>query len=319
MLRIKHCGWAGNEGRNVFHDEAINDLKKAMTGKRALLIAGPTASGKSALAIKLAQQLDGLIINTDSMQVYQDLHILTARPSIEEMAEAPHRLYGHRDGALGYDVAQWLEEAEKILNECEQNNKTAIFVGGTGLYFKSLTQGLAQTPPIPDELTQSLRLEAEREKQSQKQSENLHQRLSVLDPISAERLKPNDHQRILRALAVVQSTGKPLWQWQKTNSKPLLGEGEFHFYLITMPREEVYQRINQRFENMMQQGALDEVRALQERHLSPALPVMRAHGVPWLIRHLKGEISLAEAITQSQTDTRHYAKRQLTWWRNQRL
>jgi tRNA dimethylallyltransferase len=281
-------------------------------GNKAVLIAGPTASGKSALALELAQKTGGVVINTDSMQVYRDLRIITARPTLPEEALAPHRLYGHVDAAVNFSAGAWVAEAAGVLAEARAANRLPIFVGGSGLYFKALTRGLSAVPPIPPEVRESVRTRLERDG-----VEALHAELASRDPASAERLKPRDRARIARALEVVEATGRALTDWHREGLPPLLPQGEFHAVFLAPERDELYARIDARFDIMLAAGALEEVAALAARQLDPLLPAMKAHGVPALIRHLRGEITREEAAEIGRADTRHYAKRQFTWFRHQ--
>jgi tRNA dimethylallyltransferase len=278
----------------------------------AVLIAGPTASGKSALALELAQSTGGVIINADSMQVYRDLRVITARPSPEEEARLPHRLYGHVDAAVNFSVGHWVVDAAAALEEARAQNRLAIFTGGSGLYFKALTRGLSAVPPIPAELRESVRARLERNG-----VEALHAQLAQRDPASAERLKPRDRTRIARALEVIEATGRSLTDWHRDGLPPLLPPGTFRALFLEPDRDWLYARIDARFDAMVKTGAVQEVAALAARGLDPLLPAMKAHGVPALIRHLRGEITLEEAAVIGRADTRHYAKRQFTWFRHQ--
>lgn len=277
-----------------------------------MLIAGPTASGKSALALELAQKTGGVVINTDSMQVYRDLRVITARPTPAEEAQAPHWLYGHVDAAVNFSAGAWVADAAKMLSEAQSAKRLPIFVGGSGLYFKALTRGLSAVPPIPAEVRDSVRARLERDG-----VEALHAELAQRDPVTAERLKPRDRARIARALEVVEATGRALTDWHREGLPPLLPQGAFHAVFLAPERDLLYARIDARFDAMLAAGALEEVAALAARHLDPLLPAMKAHGVPGLIRHLRGEISQAEAAETGRADTRHYAKRQFTWFRHQ--
>ena len=277
-----------------------------------MLIAGPTASGKSALATALAQKAGGVVINTDSMQVYRDLRVLTARPTPEEEALVPHRLYGHVDAAVNFSAGAWVTDAATMLSEARAKQRLPIFVGGSGLYFKALTRGLSAVPPIPPEIRENVRARLERNG-----VEALHAELTQRDPVSAERLKPRDRARIARALEVVEATGRALTDWHREGLPPLLAQGEFSALFLAPERDQLYARIDARFDAMLAAGALEEVAALAGRRLDPLLPAMKAHGVPVLIRHLKGEISRDEAADIGRADTRHYAKRQFTWFRHQ--
>jgi len=278
----------------------------------AILIAGPTASGKSALALAIAEETGGVIINADAMQVYRDLRVITARPTPEEEARAPHLLYGHVDAAVNYSVGRYLRDAATALAEARRLGRVPIFVGGTGLYFKALTQGLSALSPIPADIRDAVRA-----KLAALGPEALHALLAQRDPEGAARLSPRDRVRIARALEVLEATGRPLADWQRDGMRPLLA-GERVVRLFLAPdRAALYGRIDQRFERMLAEGALDEVRALAERNLDPLIPAMKAHGVPWLMKHLHDDISLAEAADKAKQDTRHYAKRQFTWFRHQ--
>jgi tRNA dimethylallyltransferase len=279
---------------------------------RAVLIAGPTASGKSALALELAQKTGGVVINTDSMQVYRDLRVITARPTPDEEARVPHRLYGHVDAAVNFSAGSWVNDATAVLADARAQNWRPIFVGGTGLYFKALTSGLSAVPPIPPELRDSVRARLERDG-----VEALHAELARRDPLTAGRLKPRDRTRIARALEVVEATGRSLSDWHRDGLPPLLPKGSYDALFLSPERDELYARIDARFDAMLRNGALEEVARLAARRLDPLLPAMKAHGVPALIRHLNGEITLEEAATIGRADTRHYAKRQFTWFRHQ--
>jgi tRNA dimethylallyltransferase len=279
---------------------------------QAMLIAGPTASGKSALALELAEKTGGVIINADSMQVYRDLRIITARPTQEDEARVPHRLYGHVDAAVNFSAGSWVTDAAAVLSEARVQNRLAIFVGGSGLYFKALTRGLSAVPPIPPEIRDNVRARLE-----QDGVEALHVELKKFDPASAERLKPRDRARIARALEVIEATGRSLTDWHRDGLPPLLPPGEFSAVFLAPERDALYARIDARFDVMLAEGALEEVAALRARLLDPLLPAMKAHGVPALIRHLNGEVTLQEAAEIGRADTRHYAKRQFTWFRHQ--
>jgi tRNA dimethylallyltransferase len=287
-----------------------------MTGrapsKRAVLIAGATASGKSALALALAEQLDGSIVNADSMQVYRDLRVITARPAPEEEARAPHLLYGHVDAAENYSVGRWCVDARAALAAVERAGRLPIVVGGTGLYFKALTQGLAAVPPIPADIRSAVRDRLKGEGIAP-----LYAELSERDPATARRLRPGDRARVTRALEVVLATGRSLSDWHREGMAPALDADGAVKIFLDADRAELYRRIDARFDAMLESGALDEVRALSRRGLDAALPAMKAHGVPWLIRSLKGEIDLATATEEGKRDTRRYTKRQATWFRHQ--
>jgi tRNA dimethylallyltransferase len=279
---------------------------------KAVLIAGPTASGKSALALSLARSTGGIIINADSMQVYRDLRIITARPTLEEEADVPHRLYGHVDAAVNFSAGAWVADAAAALPEARARNAPPIFVGGSGLYFKALTSGLSAVPPVPPGIREAVRARLERDG-----VEALHAELLQRDTATAERLKPRDRTRIARALEVVEATGRSLTDWHRDGLPPLLPLGTFNALFLAPERDELYARIDARFDAMLAAGALQEVERLAARRLDPLLPAMKAHGVPALIRHLRGEITLEQAAEIGRADTRHYAKRQFTWFRHQ--
>jgi tRNA dimethylallyltransferase len=287
-------------------------LAQGVTRPSAILIAGPTASGKSALALKLAERLSGVAINADSMQVYHDLRIITARPTPEEEARVPHRLYGHVDAAENYSVGRWCADAGEALAKTRADGRLPILTGGTGLYFKALTQGLSVVPPTPPEIRAAVRARLETQGVAA-----LHAELVIRDPAVAARLRPNDQMRIGRALEVLESTGRSLSDWHRDGMPAILHPSDTVSVFLTPDRAELYRRIDARFDAMLAAGALDEVRALDVRALDPLLPAMKAHGVPWLRRHLAGEISLEEAAEGGKMDTRRYTKRQTTWFRNQ--
>jgi tRNA dimethylallyltransferase len=280
--------------------------------KQAVLIAGPTASGKSALALSLAERLGGVVVNADSMQVYRDLRVITARPAPEEEARAQHLLYGHVDAAENYSVGRWRRDAAAVLAEIAAQGRLPILVGGTGLYFKALLTGLAAVPPIPDDIRARVR-----ERIISEGAPALHAELMRTDPKTAQRLMVNDRSRISRALEVVEATGRPLSDWHRDGLPPLVDAAQAVKIFVTCDRAELVRRIEARFGIMLKAGALEEVRALAVRRLDPLLPAMKAHGVPWLIRHLAGAISRDEAAAGAIMDTRRYAKRQVTWFRNQ--
>jgi tRNA dimethylallyltransferase len=277
-----------------------------------ILIAGPTASGKSALALALAEKLGGAIVNADSMQVYRDLRIITARPTPAEEERVPHRLYGHVDAAENFSVGRWCTEAAEALAAMKREGRAAILVGGTGLYFNALTRGLAAVPPIPAQIRNEVRTRLASDGVAA-----LHAELTRRDPAAAARLMPGDRARVTRALEVVLATGRSLLLWHDENM-PAGVNAALAAKIFLMPdRDALLRRIDTRFDAMMAAGALAEVRALAARQLDPNLPAMKAHGVPWLIRHLTGELSLAEAVEGGKRDTRQYTKRQATWFRNQ--
>jgi tRNA dimethylallyltransferase len=278
----------------------------------ALLIAGPTASGKSRLALRLAEQYNGAIINADSMQVYRDLRILTARPGAEDESRVPHLLFGHVDGALNYSVGRYVEDTAGALEAARALGRVPIFVGGTGLYFKALTQGLSEMPRVPEPVRAAWRARAQTMTVAA-----LHTELAGRDPIMAARLRPSDPQRILRALEVHAATGQSLAFFQAAKAKPLLDEHECEAIFLAPDRGELRVAIDRRFDAMLAAGALDEVATLARRDLDPALPVMRALGVPQLLQYLRHESDLETAAGLATRATRAYAKRQFTFARNQ--
>ena len=280
---------------------------------RALIVAGPTCSGKSALALHLAERLGGVVINADSMQVYRELRVLTARPPPEDEARAPHALYGVRPAAEPGDAAWWRRMALDAMAQANAAGQVPILCGGTGLYLKALRDGLAALPPI----SEAARAEA-RAILAADGAAALHARLALVDAASADRLRPGDGQRIARAWEVWRGTGRPLSRWLAD------GGGEpapwrFHAILLDPPREALRRAIAGRFDAMLRAGAVEEVRALLALGLDPALPAMRAHGVAELAAHLRGELSLTEAVHLTKLATGQYMKRQATWFRHHAL
>ncbi|NVJ98626.1 MAG: tRNA (adenosine(37)-N6)-dimethylallyltransferase MiaA [Alphaproteobacteria bacterium] len=284
--------------------------------KRALFIAGPTASGKSALSLKLAKDLNGVIINSDSMQVYSDLRVITARPSEEEEAQAPHRLYGYLDASEVSSAAGWAQDAMQEIEASWAQDQTPIVIGGTGMYFKTLLDGMAVIPEIPNDIRAGVRARCEAEG-----SEALHMDLQSVDPATAARLFPGDSQRICRALEVYEATGKPISEWQAdTKPGPMQAvddAGLLTKIVLDPPRDVLYDRCNRRFDLMLETGAWQELDNLLARNLDPSLPLMRSLGVPSLAAYRRGELSLKDAIEDAKMQTRRFAKRQLTWFRNQ--
>jgi tRNA dimethylallyltransferase len=279
---------------------------------RAFLIAGPTASGKTALALEIAERVGGAVINADSMQVYRDFRILTARPTPEEEARAPHFLFGHVDAAVNYSVGSWLVDFAATLAELDACGLTPVVVGGTGMYFKAAFMGLSDIPAVPDTVRQAVRAAAQG-----KTPQQLHAELAACDPQTAQRLRPSDPQRILRALEVFAATGKPLSTYHRSRCAPLLKMDLCRAIFLSPERSTLYARIDRRYDQMIDAGALDEVAMLRARGLDPALPAMRAHGAPHLMSFLNGELSREEATARGKSDTRHYARRQFTFARHQ--
>jgi tRNA dimethylallyltransferase len=283
-----------------------------VSGPDAILIAGPTASGKSAVALALAEEHGGTIINADSMQVYRDLRVITARPTPAEEGRVPHLLYGHVDAAENYSAGRWCVDVSAAIAEVNRSRRLPIIVGGTGLYFKALTRGLSAVPPIPPEIRTNVRKRLNTEGIAA-----IYAELRWRDPGCAQRLMPNDRARVTRALEVILATGRSLTDWHRDRMKPALAPDRAVKIFLDVDRAELYRRIDARFETMLAAGALDEVRALDRRGLPPALPAMKAHGVPWLIRHVRGQIDRAAAAAEAKRDTRRYSKRQATWFRHQ--
>lgn len=282
-----------------------------MAGPDAVLIAGPTASGKSALALKLARDYGGAVINADALQVYRELRVLSARPDAAEEALAPHHLYGFVSAFEPFSVGHWLHAARDALEAVRAKGLVPIVAGGTGLYFAALLNGLS---PIP-EIHASIRVEA-RQKLVELGNERFHEALAARDPVMAERLAPGDGQRLVRAWEVIEATGQSLAEWQAIKGEPVL-TGDFVRFVLKPNRDWLIERIGRRFHLMMEQGALGEVRALRDGGLKPDMPAARALGVPSLMAHLDGRLALEQAVEQAITQTRQYAKRQMTWFRHQ--
>lgn len=283
---------------------------------KAIFIAGPTASGKSALGLDLAAKHDGVIINADSMQVYRELRILSARPSEDEESQAPHRLYGFLPGDQACSVAFWVKHAVECIDMAWASGKMPIVLGGTGLYFKALLDGLAVVPEIEPAIRQDVRA-----MQNKEGAAAVFKELESLDPVMSERLHASDSQRTARALEVIKSTGISLSVWQeKTEPGPMAAldaEDGIEKIVLNIPREQLYSRCNQRFDWMIENGALDEVKTLLELGYSEELPVMKSLGVPSIAGFLQGRFSLVDAGLEAKMLTRRFAKRQMTWFRNQ--
>lgn len=275
---------------------------------KPILIAGPTASGKSALAVMLAEHYGGVVINADSMQVYAGLLILTAQPSADEQARAPHKLYGHIPPHDAYSVARWIADCEREIAAARQAGKRPIVVGGTGLYFKALLEGLSPVPEIPTGIRERWRTNA-----ASWPIEQLHDALAARDPVMAARLVPTDRQRITRALEVVEATSRSLADWQNEPGRPIVQADDSIRLVVSRPREELVVRCDLRFDQMIAAGAAEEVRALLTLDLPRDLPVFGALGVRPLAGYLEGEIDLDEAIARGKLQTRQYVKRQETW------
>jgi len=280
---------------------------------KALVIAGPTTSGKSDLAVSVAEEFNGVVINGDSMQLYKGLETISAAPSNTLRARVPHKLYTIRDPAYPCSAGQWVELAKKEIFATHNAGMLPIIVGGTGLYLKALMSGISKIPPISNKIRDTLRLRIQSEGNAA-----LHAELFKTDPETAKKLNISDSQRILRALEVYQMTGKTLQQWHKERDDQVGGpEFEFNSVLLRPPRSQLYANCNARFERMVKAGAIEEVQALVKRGLDPNLPAMKALGVPEILLYLNGSLSLEEAILAGQLATRHYVKRQETWFNNQ--
>lgn len=278
---------------------------------RLTLIAGPTASGKSRLALDMAEKTGAVIVNADSQQLYADLRVLSARPTIEDEARAEHRLYGVADAAESWSVGRWTRAVMPLLEELAAQDRPALLVGGTGLYFNALTRGLADIPAVPDAVRGTVQAAYDLEGEAA-----FRRRLAEVDPTAAVAITPGDRQRLIRAQAVAQATGRSLSDW-KADTRPLLAPGAYEALVVEPPRDRLYAACDARVSQMIQNGALDEVRALLARNLDPTLPAMKAVGVPELAAHLSGATTLDQAVAAIRLSTRHYAKRQLTWFRNQ--
>jgi tRNA dimethylallyltransferase len=275
-----------------------------------MLIAGPTASGKSAAATAMAMRIDGVVVNADSMQVYAEPRILTARPSDDEMARAPHLLYGHVSVREHYSVGRYLEDTAAALAQARAMDKTPIFAGGTGLYFSALTEGIAEMPAVPASVR-----EATSARRIALGPDAFFAELAARDPETASRLRASDTQRTLRAYEVIKATGRPLAWWQTQKGKPLLDGTKLIRFVMMPPRDELYARIEARFDAMVAHGALEEARTLSG--LDPSLPSAKILGLRELLAVAAGTMTLDEAKTLAKVATRQYAKRQMTWFRNQ--
>lgn len=287
-------------------------MENLLSAVNAILITGPTASGKSDLAVELAKLHDGVVINADSMQVYDTLRVLTARPSEEDMQGVPHHLYGHVPASRAYSTGAWLRDVTDLLQRLRASGRKPIFVGGTGLYFKALTGGLSHMPVIPDELRNRLRFLLQSEG-----PEELYRQLQERDPLVADSLRPQDGQRIVRALEILEATGRSIVDFQAQTGPVIVDPSTSRKIIVEPERAVLHQRINGRFEKMLEQGAEDEVRALFALSLSPDMPVMKAIGVSQIAAMLRGELTRDEVLERGAAATRQYAKRQLTWFRNQ--
>lgn len=287
-------------------------MKNLERGQDAILITGPTASGKSALAVRLAKAHDGVVVNADSMQVYDTLRVLTARPSDADMGGVPHALYGHVPASVSYSTGAWLRDIAALVADLKTQGRLPVIVGGTGLYFKALTGGLSNMPDVPDDIRTRLRARLQTEGPLA-----LHQDLARVDPETAAILKSEDGQRIVRALEVIEVSGRSIRHFQAERG-PVVIDPEKALKIVVLPdRTELAARIDQRFASMLDEGAVPEVEALLSQALSPDLPAMKAIGVPQIAAMLRGELDRADVIRLAAAGTRQYAKRQMTWFRNQ--
>ena len=282
--------------------------------KTVYVIAGPTATGKSELAISLGKKINGAVINSDSMQVYKNLEILTARPSSSEMKNIDHHLYGFVEGSERYNVERWCNDATEIIKKISANNLIPILVGGTGFYINTLINGLIDLPPIPEKI----KIESEKILQEFGKDFLINQ-IKNIDPDSLIEINHNDIVRLRRIWEVFESTGKKFSEWKLNKNKKFITNYKFKILLFLPDREKNYQVVNTRFVNMIKSGAVEEVKKLLELDLHDSLPVMRAHGVPEIKKYLANESSLEECINKGQQVTRNYVKRQHTWWNSSNL
>ena len=280
--------------------------------QHVFVVTGATASGKSAFAMSLAEKIGGVIINADSMQIYAELQIITARPTKTDENTVPHKLYGTISGAENFNVAKWISLAKMEIEDAWKIGKTPILVGGTGMYIKSLKDGLSPIPDITAEVKNKVRA-----KFNQLGNQEFHDYLQSIDAPMAEKLSVGDSQRMQRAAEVTLQTGRSLEAWQKEETKSIFPDAEFHMIAVNMEREKLYERINHRFDAMIKQGAIDEIKRLKELNISSDMPIMKSCGVPEVMAYLSGDIALEQAVEKAKQSSRNYAKRQITWLNNQ--
>ncbi len=276
--------------------------------KPAILIHGPTASGKSALSVALAKRLDGEVINADSMQVYRDLRVISARPAAAEMDGVEHHLFGHVAASERYSTGKWLEDVQPVIAKVQRRGKVPIIIGGTGLYHLALIEGLSQIPPVPDDIRAEVT-----EIQKSGGVAALREKLEQVDLETATKLGEGDRQRLARALEVWFATGKSITAFHGKKGRAILDNEDWLGVALTPTRPRLYSRIDRRFEGMLMEGAMEEARGLAAQNLPEDLPAMKAHGIPWLLSYLRGELSAEQAAENAKRDTRRYAKRQFTW------
>ena len=279
--------------------------------KPVICIAGPTASGKSAYAAEIAQALDGEVVNADALQVYSDLQILSARPTSQEIGGLPHHLFGHVSGTVRYSTGEWLRDVEPLIISILAREKTPVLVGGTGLYFRALLQGMADIPAVPEHVSKETSERLRRDGIG-----SLRREAESLDPTAAERVLGNDPQRLQRIVNVAKGTGQALSIWQ-AETHPIVPSRFARFCVLTPPREMLYARINARYDDMLRAGGLEEAKSVFAKGYDANLPVMKAIGLRQLQRHFNGLGSLDEAIEDAKRESRRFAKRQMTWFRNQ--
>ncbi|MDC6448024.1 tRNA (adenosine(37)-N6)-dimethylallyltransferase MiaA [Alphaproteobacteria bacterium] len=282
--------------------------------KTIYVIAGPTATGKSEFSANLAKKLNGIVINSDSMQVYKDLNILSARPSKKEMKNIDHHLYGYVNGVERYNVEKWCTDASNLIKKNFTNNIVPILVGGTGLYISTLINGITDIPPVPEEI------KIESDKILKKLGKDfLINQIKSIDPESLNKINLNDTVRLRRIWEVFESTGKKLSEWKLNKNKKFINKYNFKILLFLPDRKKNYEIVNSRFIKMIESGAVEEVKKLLRQDLNDSLPIMRAHGVPEIKKYLEKKISLDECIVKAQQSTRNYVKRQHTWWNSSNL